>query len=487
MNTIRENYFYNVLVNILNTLLPLISFPYISRVLMPEGMGKAQFMLSTAQYFVVFAALGIPVYGVREIAKVKHLSHELSRVFWEIFVINVLSALLVSCFYLVIVLNYRPFAEDSAAFMAVGILVFFSFLNIDWFYSGLEMFKQISLRSMVIKLISLVALFLFVKTSEDLFIYLLIVVFSFLGNQVWNFFILRKHIHFSQVALRLMRHVKPILLNFGVLFAISIYTVFDTILLGLLASEEEVGYYAAAVKVSKVVIPIVTALGVVLLPRLSVAMSQGKQEEIQRLADRSFWYIGTLAIPIAIGLFAFADEFIFLFSGPAFIDAVLPMKLMSPLVLVIGLAHLFAFQLLIPAKKEKWYLVAVTAGGICCVALNMFLVPRFLSSGAAVANLATELLIALLSFLFVRRLFRVRLRWRWFVIKIGYVGLMFVLVAAFLRWVSPDAFVVLLLGVPVCVALYFFVVIFVEKDRYLKDTLVTYYRKFVMQQKESGS
>ncbi len=487
MNTIRENYFYNVLVNILNTLLPLISFPYISRVLMPEGIGKAQFLLSIAQYFVVLAVLGIPVYGVREIAKVRHLPQVLSQVFWEIFVINVFSALLVSCFYLAIILNYGPFAEESLAFMLVGILVFFSFMNIDWFYSGLEMFKQISLRSMIIKLISLVALFLFVKSNDDLFIYLLIVVFSFLGNQVWNFFILRKYIRFSLAGLKLMQHIKPILLNFGVLFAISIYTIFDTILLGLMASEGDVGYYTAAVKVSKVVIPIVTALGVVLLPRLSVAMSQNDRAEVKHLADRSFWYISTLAIPIALGLFAFADEFILVFSGPAYVNAILPMKLMSPLVLVIGLAHLFAFQLLIPAKKEKWYLFAVTVGGICCIVLNIILVPHFFSLGAAVANLVAEVLIATLSFLFVRRFFSVDLRWRWFFIKICYVGLIFFPVAAFFRWISPGALTVLLFGVPVCAALYFFVVIFVEKDRYLKEALVMYYRKFAKQRNESGS
>lgn len=479
MNTVRENYFYNVLVNVLNTLLPLISFPYISRILMPEGIGKAHFLLSIAQYFVVLAVLGIPVYGIREIAKVRHQPQVLSQVFLEILVINVLSATLVSCLYLAIVLNYGPFTEELPAFMLVGILVFFSFMNIDWFYSGLEMFKQISLRSMIVKLTSLVGLFVFVKSSDDLPNYLLIVVFSFLGNQVWNFFILRKYVHFSLAALKLMRHIRPILLNFGVLFAISIYTIFDTILLGLLADEEHVGYYTAAVKVSKVVIPIVTALGIVLLPRLSVAMSKNDRTEVQYLADRSFWYITTLAVPIALGLFVFAEEFILLFSGPSYVSAILPMKLMSPLVLVIGLAHLFAFQLLIPAKKEKWYLCAVIVGGICCVVLNMVLVPRFFSAGAALANLVTEVLIAVLSFWFVRRFFPVDLRWRWFFVKICYVGVIFVLVAAFFRWVSPNSLLVLLFGVPVCAALYFFVVIFVEKDRYLKNALALYYRKFV--------
>lgn len=477
MNRIRENYFYNVLINVLNTLLPILSFPYISRVLMPEGIGKAQFLLSVAQYFVVLAVLGIPVYGVREIAKVRAQPQLLSRVFWEIFIINVLSAALVSCFYLGVILTYRPFAGEVSSFMLVGTLVFFSFMNIDWLYSGLEMFKQISLRSMCVKLISLIALFLFVKDKEDMVLYLLIVVFSFLGNQVWNFFILRKYISFSPVGLHPLQHIKPILLNFGVLFAISIYTVFDTILLGLLSSDREVGYYTAAVKVSKVVIPVVTALGVVLLPRLSVAMNQDNRAEVQHLANQSFWYVGTLAVPIAVGLFAFADEFVLLFSGPAYVNAILPMKLMSPLVLVIGLAHIFAFQLLIPAKKEKWYLLAVTIGGVCCVVLNIMLVPRFYSVGAAFANLTTEVLITVLSFLFVRRFFSIDLNWRKFFLKIGYVSVLFVLVANFLRWMDLSSLVVLSLGIPVCAASYFFVLIFVEKDRHLVSEFMILYQK----------
>jgi len=478
MNTIRENYFYNVLINVLNTLLPLISFPYISRVLMPEGIGKAQFLLSIAQYFVVLAVLGIPVYGVREIAKVRGQPQLLSRVFWEIFVLSVLSSILVSCFYLIVILNYGPFAAELPALVLVGALVFFSFMNIDWLYSGLEMFKQISVRSMAVKLISLIALFLFVKSSGDIAIYLLIVVFSFLGNQIWNFFVLRKHVSFSLVALQPMQHIRPILLNFGVLFAISIYTIFDTILLGLLASDKDVGYYTAAVKVSKVVIPVVTALGVVLLPRLSVAMGQQNRTQVQHLANRSFWYVSTLAVPVAVGLFAFADEFVLLFSGPAYVGAILPMKLMSPLVLVIGLAHLFAFQLLIPAKKEKWYLLAVTLGGICCVILNIILVPRFYSAGAAFANLVTEVLITALSFWFVRRFFPIDLDWRRFFFKICYVGVLFVFVATFLRRMDFTPVTVLSLGVPICGMLYFFAVIFMEKDRHLEDELMLLYRKF---------
>src|SRR5690606_4009803 len=237
--------------------------------------------------------------------------------------------------------------------------------------SGMELFKQMSIRSIVIKVLSLLGLFLLVKDKGDLEKYLSVTVFSFLGYHLWNFFDSRKYFVRDAGKLQLGRHIKPILLNFSVLFAISIYTVFDTVLLGLLADDESVGYYAAAVKISKVLIPVITSLGVVVLPKLSIAMHTDNQQEIQYLAEKSFWYINLLAVPAFLGLFVFAKEFIALFSGPAYEGAVVPMQLLSPLVVLIGLAHLFAFQLLIPGKKEKSYLYAVVMGSICCLVLNI--------------------------------------------------------------------------------------------------------------------
>lgn len=471
MSNIKRNYFYNVLVNVFNTVTPLVSFPYITRVLMPEGMGKAQFLLSFAQYFVVLASLGIPIYGIREIARSSHDKALLSKVFSEVFTINILSSALMSGLYILVVFSYQPFALEYPLFLLVGAMVFLSFINTDWFYSGIELFKQISVRSIIIKVIALVALFSFVKTKSDLWIYLGISVFSFMGNQLWNMFMLKKHIVFSFRGLNLAQHVKPILLSFAVLFAIAIYTVFDVVLLGLLADDASVGYYSAAVKISKVIIPVITALGVVLLPRLSIAMSNDNQEEVQKLADRSFWYVGMLAIPASLGLFVFAEELILVFSGPSFQGSILPMKILSPLVLIIGLAHFFAFQVLIPGKKEKWYLYSVVLGSICCLLLNIVLVPRYAAIGASIANLATELLIVVLSLFFVKRFFSIDLAWGKFIAKALYVGCLFGLVAFACRAISANALIILLIGIPLCAIAYFCMVLFVERDRYLKELL----------------
>lgn len=483
MSSIKRNYFYNILVNIFNTLTPLVSFPYISRVLMPEGIGKAQFLLSFSQYFVVLASLGIPLYGIREIAKVRHERLSLSKTFLEIFAINILSSFLISLLYLLVVFNYQPFASEYPVFLLVGVMVFLSFINTDWFYSGLELFGQISIRSMIIKILSLIGLFLFVKTKEDLPIYLSITVFSFLGNQFWNVLMLKKHVAFSFDGLNIYQHIRPILLNFGVLFAISIYTVFDTILLGLLADDASVGYYSAAVKISKVIIPIITALGVVLLPRLSIALSHNNQKEVQYLTEKSFWSINMLAIPAFLGLFVFADEFILVLSGPSFRDSIIPMQILSPLVLIIGLAHFFAFQILIPAKKEKWYLFAVIAGSICCLFLNILLVPHYQALGASIANLVTELVIALLSFFCVKRFFDIKLPWTRFFLKVIYIGCLFGFIAIICRAVSTNALIVLLIGIPVCVLLYFYTVLFIEKDQYTKELLVQWKQKWFGNQK----
>jgi len=436
---------------------------------MPEGMGKAQFVLNVAQYFVVFAALGIPLYGVREIAKSKHDPKAFTTTFREILVISGGSSLVVTVVYLLLIWNLHPFNTAPHLYFLVGTLIFFNFLNVDWLFSGLELFKKISIRSIVIKVLSLLGLFLLVKDEGDLEEYLSITVFSFLGYHLWNFFDSHKYFVQGTGNLQLRRHIKPILLNFGVLFAISIYTVFDTVLLGLLADAESVGYYVAAVKISKVIIPVITSLGVVVLPKLSLAMHQDNQQAVQQLVKKSFWYINLLAIPAFLGLFAFAKEFISLFSGPAYNGAIVPMKLLSPLVVLIGLAHLFAFQLLIPAKKERSYLYAVATGSICCLALNIILVPQYGVIGAAIANLSAEFIITLMAFCFVRRFFKLNLAWGRFFIRIMYVGIIFGLVAMGCRLVSSESLVILGIGVPVCFLLYVFMIMFIEKDTDLRS------------------
>ncbi|GAA4785370.1 oligosaccharide flippase family protein [Olivibacter ginsenosidimutans] len=474
---IRKSFFYNVVLTVFNLLVPIISFPYVSRILLAEGIGRAQFMLSFAQYFVVLSCLGIPIYGVREIAKVRHEKVLLSQTFFEILSINIISTLIISVIYIYCIHNFVFFQHFKPSYLLVGILVFFSFFNIDWFYTGLEQFKQIALRSVVIKLLSLLAIFVFIKKATDLNVYLLILVFSFLANQVWNVCLLPRFIQFPKERIILGKHWKPIFVTFGILLAGSLYLVFDTVLLGLLSNESQVGYYAAAVKLNRMVIPVITALGVVLVPRLTVAINQENTAEVANLSGRSFWFISFLAIPSMVGLAFFAPQFLLLFAGSDFAPAIFPMQILSPLVVAVGYANLFATQILLPAGKEKYYLRIVLLGGLLCVSLNFILVPMCGAIGAAIANMVTEFLITFFSYYYIKRFFAFHFPWKQAIVKCIACFVLFGLIHQLTVQLFTRDALILAVAVPSCAFVYVIYCYYIEKDTIFMELIHEQSRK----------
>lgn len=393
--SIVKNYIYNVTLTILNMIFPIITFPYASRVIGANGIGKVNFVNSIASYFILFASLGIPTYGIRQIAKVRNSKDNMSKAFFEIFLINAFSTLLCLFIYYVCILSFDAFSGERLLYFVTGMLIFFNGLNIDWFYQGIEEYKFIMTRSIVFKIISIILLFVLVHTKKDYVIYAAINVIAISGSNIMNLLNSRRYIRFEFDGLHLKKHIKPIFILFSTQVASSVYIYLDSIMTGLLSGNASVGYYTASIKIDKMSLSIVTALSSVLLPRLSYYIENDMNYEFDRILLKSIKVILLLSIPITIGLYMLAPEIILLFSGREFIPAILSMRIMTPIVLIISLSYFINVQVFIPLGKEKLGLKCIIFGAIVNVILNIILIPYFKHIGTAISTSITELCVTM--------------------------------------------------------------------------------------------
>ncbi len=462
----KKNYFYNLSLSITNILFPLLSFPYASRILGPQGIGKVQLASSFAQYFALFAALGIPIYGIQEIAKVRHNQNKLNSVFSELLVIYFTTSILFTLVYFGVIFGFPFFRPNIEIYCYAGLIILFGFASIDWLYSGLEDFKSLALRTILIKLLSLVFLYFFVNDVTDFRNYLFVTIFSLTGNNLINFLMLKGKASFVFPAKRLLAHIKPLFYIFSTTIAASMYTILDTVLLGFLSTEKAVGLYTAAIKLSKVSMPFVTSIGVILIPRISAHMAEKAEATVQQLLDRSFHFIVFFSIPIAAGLLILAPEFIIVFSGREFLEAANSMRIVSFLPLLIGFGHFFAFQILVPGNRYRQMFVSVVGGVFFCLALSFILVPRYHESGTAIANIVTELVVTVSYFYFVRKYFRYTYQWH-FLWKAALCCLVFLPVIEGVRWFQFEPFFTLILSMALCALTYFVMQYLVFKDQFV--------------------
>jgi O-antigen/teichoic acid export membrane protein len=474
--SIKKNFLHNILYILSNILFPIVSFSYSSRIIGPEGIGKVQFVITFAQYFVMVAALGIPVYGILEVAKARGDQDRLNKLFSELLFINILTSLFLLLIYITIISVVGWFHGDSVFYILGGILVLFGFSTLDWFYVGTEQFQFLSIRSIIIKVLALIALFLFVKNSNDLIVFFLITVFSILGNNIWNLINLKGQVilRFKQLSLR--KHLPVLITLFSTSIAISIYTLVDTLLLGFLADDRAVGFYTAAIKITKLAIPLVASMGTVLIPRITQSIDTNNNQVTQSLTDKSFSFICLLGVPISFGLFIYSPEILMVFSGNQFMDATLTMQIASPLVFLIGLGSIFGSQLLIPSGNEKGYLVATIFGLVISLILNLTLIGAFRDKGTAFATVCSEFVVSSISFLYVKRKMDLRFNWG-LALKAGLACLLFMPVAFVVRGIWVSEFVRLGVEVIVCAVGYFLVQGFVFKEVLVRGVVLEILKK----------
>jgi len=400
--SISTNYIYNTILKVLNILFPMITFPYIARVLTASGVGKINFSLSVISYFILISRVGIPMYGIRECAKYRDDKKELTKVVQEILIINFVSLGITLIFFYVILFNSKSLINYKNILMILSVNIISTTIGMEWFYQAIEEYKYITLRNIFVKVISLILIFSLVKEKNDYNVYAFILMISVSISYLYNFFhsrnyidLFKKHSNYN-----FTRHIRPVFLLFAMSVSISIYTNLDKVMLGFLSGDEAVGYYTSANKMIKAIIILVTSLGTVLLPRISYYIKNNEIAEVNKLINKSLNFILLMAIPAATGVFMLAESIIFIFAGGDYIEAITTIKILSPVIIVIAIGNLFGVQILISYGKEKLTLISTIVGAISNVSLNFLLIPLFKHNGAAISTLFAEFFVMITQFYF---------------------------------------------------------------------------------------
>ncbi len=403
MPSIKRNFFYSAFLTTANYIFPLLTFPYVTRVLGVADFGLCGFIDSIINYFILFSSMGIAVVGIRETASAKNDRQRLSQTFTDLLAINaiftIVSVLLLSGATILI-----PELHANADLMFLGAFkVVFSFLLIEWFYKGIEDFRYITIRSLFVKCLYVAAVFIFVRRPGDYAVYYLLSVMTIVANALVNIFHSRRFISLSFAGLRIKRFVKP-LLTYGIYSLLtSFYTTFNVAFLGFVSSDVQVGFYTTATRLYAVFIGIVTAFTGVMMPRMSALLNEGKREEFKVFYSRSVGILSSVTIPAVFFAIIMAPRIVSLLAGEGYEGAVVPMRIVMPLLFVIGYEQIMIVQGLMPLKRDRTVLRNSIIGAAAGVSANFLLTPRYAAVGSAVVWLICEILIMVLSQVEVKR------------------------------------------------------------------------------------
>lgn len=397
--SLKLNFIMNAILTMSSFIFPLITFPYVSRILLPEGTGKVSFATSLISYFAMFAQLGIPTYGIRACAKVRDNKEELTRVAQELVIINLIMSI-ISYAALTIALVFVPrLRAERVLYAIVSLTIIFNVIGMEWLYKALEQYTYITIRSIIFKFVALVAMFAFVHQKEDYVVYGAITLIAASGSSIFNLINAHKFICMRPVGkYHFKRHFKPIAVFFAMSCATTIYTHLDTVMLGFMKTDTDVGYYNAAVRIKTILVSIVTSLGVVLLPRAAYYIEHKMIDEFYRIAHKAINFVFLLALPMMLYFMIFAKEGIFFLSGSAYERAILPMQVIMPTLLFIGLTNVMGIQMLVPLGKEKMVLYSEIAGAVVDLIVNLILIPKYASVGAAIGTLVAEIVVWIIQF-----------------------------------------------------------------------------------------
>ena len=467
---IRYNFLMNFILTISNFLFPLITFPYVSRVLGPNGMGISSFAMSIISYFVILATLGSATYGIRACSQVGENKDELSKVTHEIIFINLITMIISYLFLYFCVHFFDGLHENKSSIAIASFMILLNVCSVEWFYRGIEKYTYITIVSLLFKLIALVSSFIFIQKNSDYFSFILISVISLSGSGIINLFNIKKYINFKFYNdYNLKKHIKPMLTFFFMSLAISVYTYTDSVLLGLLTNLDEVGFYNVAVRIKGILISIVTSLGVVLLPKLSLYIKKGMMNEFSSLLILSLRFIVALSLPLVIFFIFFAKETILLLSGEQYFNSIPLLQISLVAVIIVGITNILGIQMLVPLGKEKKLFVSVLCGALINVVANFALIPFLSSVGAAISMVLAEFTILLIQIYFLKK-------YMFLFMKVNYIKVILSslislgVVSIFRNFIFDNNFLLLLCSGSIFFIIYL-ITLLLLKERVLIDVL----------------
>lgn len=403
MGSFKRNVIFQTGYQVLATALPLITTPYVSRVFGANGLGEYSYALNISSYFMTFAMLGFNNYGSKAIAACRHDKSQMEKTYSGIRKLQIITSLMALIVYTLGVL-FLCDGSNRQMFLIQGLWIVDCFININWFFWGIEEVKLTVTRNFVIKIITLVGIFVFVRSKEDLLLYAFIMVIGTLLSDLYLVVLSRKYISTTKVNRKeILSHLSPCLWLFIPIVAITLYQQIDKTMLGILSTYDQVGYYYNADKVVNIPLGIISGFGTVSLPRIVSLISTKKYDEYKKLVAKSMSLIMFLCSAIVFGIITMANHFIPLFFGTEFNDCIILISVLSFAIYLKSISTVIVNQVLIPYDKEKQYVISVFGGAFINIAVNYFLILKYGSLGAVVATLLSETIVCLLQIIMCKK------------------------------------------------------------------------------------
>lgn len=393
MSSLKGNIILNYINTISGLIFPIITFPYAARVMLPEGIGVVNFQNSIVGYIILLTSLGIPLYGVREIAKCRSDRELRDRTAVEILILSVL--LCVFGYAVVWLLGvYVPrIHEEATLFYILSLSIIFTGIGAQWFYQGIEDFFFITVRGLIVRILFAVCLFVFVRHKDDLLIYGSLIVGSTVGNYLINFIHLRKYLQLAAIKwnqLNVTRHLIPACHAFLFIVITSIYIQLNTIMLGFMADDRSVGIFTAGNKLTHILVVIATSLGTVMLPRCSHLINEGRIDDFNNIIRKAYHFLMFTAVPVTAGVMLLATPITLCFCGTDYDESILVVLYTAPTILFIGITNIIGIQILYPYGKMNLVIISTLVAAVLNVVLNLLLIPPFGATGAAISTFISE-------------------------------------------------------------------------------------------------
>ena len=451
--SVKKNFVYNVLLTMSSYIVSLVVFPYVSRILGVSILGRLSFVSTIVSYFSLFALLGVSAVGIRAIASCGNNREQRTKTFASIFsfilLLTILSLLIFVC-----CIFFVPKFRDYQNLLFIGSLsLFFTSLLIEWLYQGIEKFKYISVRTIIVRCIYAISVFVFIKSKDDYLLYYVLTTGTVIINAIINIVYARNFINFNFRSISVFKYAKEIL-SIGVYKILtSMYTTFNVVYLGFVATENQVGFYTTSTKLFYIQLGILSAFTSVMLPRMSSLLAEGKRDEYKSKIDYSFDLVFMFTIPIIVWTLFYAPQIIRIISGKGFEGAITPMRIITPMLFITGIAQIFVVQTLMPLKKDKIILVGSIVGATVGILSNILFVKQYGAVGTAITLLLAEIFGDLVGFVYAIYCKLIEFPWhRLYNYLIG--GIPYVAICMIVNTLETDDICRLFLSI-VCFSIYF--------------------------------
>lgn len=408
--SLGKNAFLNGFRNVLNLLFPLLTFPYVSKVLNVEGIGQYNFAQATVSYFLLVAGLGISTYAIREGAKYREDKEAFNVFASEVLLCNAISTIIAYLLLALCMIFVGKLQTYATLIWVFSIQIVFTTIGVEWLYSIYEEYEYITIRSIVVKIISIILIFIFVRDSDDTINYAVITVFAYVGSNILN--LIRSKVYFKIVKVHMsdcIKHLRPILVIFASNIAIMIYVYSDTTMLGFMQTDFEVGIYSVSVKIYNIVKNLLSSVLIVSIPRLSMYYGNGRIKEFKSTAQKVYDSITALVMPAVIGLMCVSKQVVLVISGDAYISAESSLHILCIALLFCIYGWFFSQCVLMPAKKEKTILIATCISAVINIGLNFCLIPIWKENAAAFTTFVAEFIMFLICVIYGLKIVKIRL------------------------------------------------------------------------------